>query len=68
MGKDDRRPRDVNALAARIVAEATGQADKTEPPATDEKAAAKGRARSRALTPERRREIAQNAARARWAR
>jgi hypothetical protein len=29
---DKRRPRDVNSLAARIVAEATGQADKIEPP------------------------------------
>jgi hypothetical protein len=33
MAPDDRRPRDVNALAARIVvAEATGEADKTDPP------------------------------------
>jgi hypothetical protein len=29
----DKRPTDVNELAARIVAEATGQAEKTEPEA-----------------------------------
>ena len=29
------RPTDVNALAARIVAEATGQAERTDPPAED---------------------------------
>lgn len=30
------RPSDVNNLAARIVAEATGQAEKTEPPWEDD--------------------------------
>lgn len=32
MPADERRPRDVNSLAARIVAEATGEAEKTEAP------------------------------------
>ncbi|MDQ1712287.1 MAG: hypothetical protein QOE45_1737 [Frankiaceae bacterium] len=31
----DKRPTDVNALAARVVAEATGQVEKTEPPPED---------------------------------
>ena len=61
------RPRDVNQLAHRLVAESLGEAERTEPPAEpDEKAAEKGRARAEALTPERRSEIARAAARARW--
>ena len=60
-----KRPRDLNLLAASIVQDATG-----------EKAIALGQlggkkggpARAQKLSPERRREIAQNAARARWRR
>ena len=68
------KPRDLNALAAAIVAEATGDAPAEEPDARDPNAVALGRkggakggpARAAALTPERRREIAQKAAAARW--
>ena len=70
------KPRDLNQLAATIVEEATGE----EPPVPeldgkDPHAVALGRkggkkggpARAKALTPERRREIAQKAVAARWA-
>jgi hypothetical protein len=67
-----KRPRDVNALAADIVAEATGEkADDGKDPAAVElgrKGGLKGgKARAEKLTPERRREIARKAAEARWA-
>lgn len=65
-----KNPRDVNALAAAIVAEATADATEGKNPA----AVALGRlggkkggpARAAKLTPEQRREIARRAARARW--
>lgn len=68
------RPRDLNALAAAIVGEATGDAPPEEPDTRDPNAVALGRkggakggaARAASLTPERRREIAKKAAAARW--
>lgn len=62
------RPRDLNQLAHRLVAESLGEAERTDPPKRDGGAVARGRARAKAITPERRSEIARNAARARWAR
>lgn len=70
-------PEDFNTNAFRVVAEATGQAVATPKPVPHKKhpyAVALGRrggkkggkARADALTPERRREIAQAAAKARW--
>ncbi len=69
--RSSKKPTDVNALAASIVAEATGE------PVDDGKNPAAvalgrlggkkgGKARAAKLTPERRREIAQKAAAARW--
>jgi hypothetical protein len=60
------RPRDVNQLAKRIVAIATGQEADDAPEPVNEKAAKRGRARAAKLTPEQRSQIAQKAARARW--
>jgi hypothetical protein len=66
---------DVNELAFRLVSEATGT--EAEPPQEGKNPAAValgrlggkvgGKARAAKLTPERRRETAQKAARARWA-
>jgi hypothetical protein len=64
-----KRPRDTNQLAKRIVEIATGEVDETPTPeqARARKAGkAGGRARANALTPERRAEIARQAAEARW--
>lgn len=70
-----KRPRDVNQLAASVVAQATGSAPPDdERAAKNEHAQALGRlggkkggaARAKALTPEQRREIAKKAAAARW--
>lgn len=71
-----KRPRDVNALAAAIVAEATGEDREPEDPYEGKDPAAVelgrrgglkgGRARAEKLTPEQRSEIAKKAARARW--
>ncbi len=69
-----RRPTDLNALAASIVADATSE-DKPEPEDDRDPAAVAlgrrgglkgGRARADKLTPEQRSEIARRAARARW--
>lgn len=71
MPKRSSKPRDANALAAAIVAEATGE------PADDGKNPAAvalgrlggqkgGKARAASLTAEQRSEIARKAARARW--
>ena len=65
-----RRPQDVNELATSIVEEATSEGESGKNP----HAVALGRlggkkggpARAKALTPERRREIAREAAEARW--
>lgn len=79
--KKPKRPRDLNELAARLVAEATGEEQPPEEEAeeaTDEgknpHAVALGRlggkkggkARAAKLTPEERAEIAKKAAQARW--
>lgn len=69
------KPRDLNALAAAIVSEAIGEVPPEEPDDRDPNAVALGKkggakggpARAAKLSPERRREIAQQAARARWA-
>jgi len=69
-----RRPRDVNVLAARIVAESTGEELEREEITKNPAAVALGRlggqkggkARAAKLTAERRREIAKAAAAARW--
>jgi hypothetical protein len=73
-----KRPRDINALAAAIVAEATDEDREPEDPYEGKNPAAVelgregglkgGRARAEKLTPERRREIAKRAASARWQR
>jgi hypothetical protein len=71
-----KRPRDVNALAAAIVAEATDEDREPEDPYEGKNPAAVelgrkgglkgGRARAEKLTPEQRSEIARKAAAARW--
>lgn len=72
MVKKKKVPRDVNALAAYIVQEATGEA----PPEPSKNASAVergrlggkkgGKARAEKLTPEQRSESARKAAQARW--
>lgn len=70
-----KRPRDVNALAALIVAETTGEDVPRDDGGKNPAAVALGKlggakggkARASRLTPERRREIARKAAAARWA-
>ncbi len=73
-----KRPRDLNQLAASIVDAATDEAAPEPAPTDDGKDAAAvalgrkgglkgGRARADRLTPERRKEIARQAAGARWA-
>jgi hypothetical protein len=71
MAKRSKKPADLNRLAAAIVDEAT---DETSPQVESVQAQAGrsggqrgGQARAKRLTPERRREIARKAARARWA-
>ena len=71
-----KRPRDINELAAAIVAEATDEESETTAPDDGKNPAAVelgrrgglkgGRARAVKLTPEERREIAKKAAAARW--
>jgi hypothetical protein len=69
-----KKPRDLNRLAAEVVAEATDE-KKSEPESTKNPAAVElgrmgglkgGKARAETLTPERRSEIARKAAEARW--
>ncbi len=72
--KKPKRPRDPNALAAAIVAEATGETPPSHQPEKNPAAVALGRlggikggkARAAKLTPEQRSEIAKKAAAARW--
>lgn len=74
MAKRKKQPRDINALAAHITEEATGE----PAPDTNKNASAAargklgglkgGKARKEKLTPERRSEIAKKAAQARWQR
>lgn len=71
-----KRPRDLNQLAASIVADATGQAIDDDQPVKNPAAVELGRlgglkggkARAEKLSPERRSEIAKKAAAARWKR
>ncbi len=67
------RPAGAGALAAHICKIATGEIEETyEPPPSEkdpvasQQARARGRARAAKLTPERRSEIASDAAKARW--
>lgn len=60
-----KRPRDVSQLAKHIVDITTGEVDE-EPEEVDEAARKRGKARAKALSPERRSEIARKAAQARW--
>jgi hypothetical protein len=75
MPKRSSKPRDLNAMAAAIVDQATS--DEPEPDSDEGKNPAAvelgrlggkkgGKARAEKLTPERRSEIARNAAQARW--
>lgn len=71
MTKHPKRPRDANQLAKAIVDIATGEARDSIPQTPAQEFARQGglkggHARKKALSPERRREIAQAAARARW--
>jgi hypothetical protein len=70
-----KRPRDVNALAKQLVAEATGEAEPFDPDAGKDPAAVAlgrkgglkgGKARAAKMTPEQRRGAARKAAQARW--
>lgn len=69
------RPRDVNELAKRLVEEATGEAEPTDPPPPKNPAAVElgrrgglkgGRVRAERMTPEERSEAARRAALSRW--
>ena len=72
-----KRPRDINQLAAAIIAEATGETTAPRDPDTTEKNSAAvelgrlgglkgGKARAAKLSPEKRSEIARKAAQARY--
>jgi hypothetical protein len=70
-----KRPRDPNSLAARIVGEATGRVEPTDPYEGKDPAAVElgrrggkkgGKARAEKLTAEQRSAIARRAAEARW--
>lgn len=62
------RPRDMNQLAQRVAALATGEEVEAEVQAVDEKARKRGEARAEKLSPERRSAIARKAAQTRWKR
>jgi len=73
--RSSKRPRDPNALGKRIVEEATGEAEPYNPDEGKDPLAVElgrrgglkgGKARAKKLTAEKRREIAKQAARARW--
>jgi hypothetical protein len=73
--RSSKRPRDVNELAKRLVAEATGEAEPVDPDAGKDPAAVAlgrkgglkgGKARAAKMTPEERSEAARKAAAARW--
>jgi hypothetical protein len=70
MSKAPKRPRDMNQWAKRMVDLATGSAEAAPETGLTKRARAGGRkggpARSAALTPEQRSEIARAAAQARW--
>lgn len=70
------RPKDINLLAARLVAEATGEAEPEKDDGKDPAAVSLGRrgglkggkARAAALSKKKRSDIAKKAAKARWSR
>ncbi|HOO51319.1 MAG TPA: hypothetical protein PLU81_15730 [Deltaproteobacteria bacterium] len=70
----NRRPTDINLLASQIAAEATGEKKPEEEPKKNPAAVELGRlgglkggkARAEKLSPKKRKEIAQRAAKARW--
>lgn len=69
--KGQKRPADVIGNAVRVMQIATGEAEETRDDAGKDKAAADlgrrgGKARAEKMTPERRTEIARNAAAKRW--
>jgi hypothetical protein len=76
MPKRSSKRLDINQLAARIVAESTGQAEHTLPPDAGKNPAAValgrlgglkgGKARAKKLSAKKRADIAKKAARARW--
>jgi hypothetical protein len=70
MAKNPKRPRDPNQLAKLIAEIATGETENTKPDAVNpdrRKGGLKGgKARADRLTPEKRKEIAENAAKSRW--
>ena len=72
MAKKPKRPRDPNQLAKLIVDIATGEAENVKPVAPREaqrKGGVKGgKARAKKLSVARRKQVARNAARQRWAR
>ena len=61
-----KRPRDANQLAKHIVDLATGEAEEEEPSSRSAANAKAGKARANSLSPERRSDIAREAAMARW--
>jgi len=75
MNEPKRPRRDVNQTAFHVVQQATGQIPREPPPTKNPNAVALGalgaskggKARAATLTAKRRREIAKNAAKARWA-
>jgi len=65
--KGERRPADLNKRAMKIMQIATGEdADPAAPPRGKSGGQAGGPARANALSPEKRREIAEKAAKTRW--
>lgn len=72
--KGQKRPADVIGNAVRVMEIATGQREEECEPESDKNQAAAelgrkgGKARSKSMSPEKRREIAQKAAAARWKR
>ncbi len=62
--KGEKRPADINKLAARIVEVSTGDADVPGPRRAG--GLKGGKARAKALSSQERKEIAQKAAKARW--
>jgi len=73
--RNPKRPKDTNQLAKLIVDLATGQVEDTIPPTNKNHHAVElgrlggikgGKARAEALSPEKRSEIAKNAAKKRW--
>ena len=71
----NKKSRDINVLASQIVEEATGEATSKPEDTTKNPAAVAlgrlgglkgGKARAKKLSPERRRDIAEKAAKARW--